>query len=276
MKKIDVPVVVTIAGSDSSGGAGIQADIKTISALGSYAASVITALTAQNTLGVQGVYPVSPDFVTEQIESVFGDLVVSAVKIGMLYDEKIIAAVYFGLQKFKPKYSVLDPVMFAKSGDALLKPETLDFLKQNLFPRVSLLTPNILEAEKCLDRKIQTQEEQMHAAISAGKLFQTNVLVKGGHLPALQSSDALYLLEEDRLEWFHAEYIETKNTHGTGCTLSAAIAAFLSQNHSLSDAVRLAKKYLTNALASGKHQVIGQGAGPVDHFYLLREIHHDI
>lgn len=274
MKKINVSTVLTIAGSDSSGGAGIQADIKTISALGCYAASVITALTAQNTQGVQAIYDVTPDFVKQQIESVFDDLSVRAVKIGMLHNENIISVVASGLKKYKPQHVVLDPVMISKNGHALLKPQTLQFLKQFLFPEVSLITPNIFEAEKLLDQPIRTKEQQQAAAIQAGQLFQVNVLIKGGHLQTDQCSDVLYLLAENRCEWFYADRIKTHNTHGTGCSLSAAIAAYLCLNHSLVDAVCHAKKYLTNALHSAKSLTFGQGVGPVDHFYFLQGTNH--
>jgi len=271
MKKINVSTVVTIAGSDSSGGAGIQADIKTISALGCYAASILTALTAQNTQGVQAIYAISPDFIRQQMESVFSDLSVSAVKIGMLHDDSVIAAVVEQLKKFKPKQIVLDPVMVSKSGHALLKSDTIDFLTQQLFPLISLITPNIFEAEKLLGKKIHTIDEQEKAAIQLGTLFRMNVLVKGGHLESDQSSDVLYLWEENRCEWFHADRIQTNNTHGTGCSFSSAIAAFLSKNQSLVEAVSSAKNYLTGALLSAKSQIVGQGAGPIDHFYFIEK-----
>ncbi len=274
MKKINVSTVLTIAGSDSSGGAGVQADIKTISALGCYAASVITALTAQNTQGVQMIYEISPDFVHAQLESVFTDLSVGAVKIGMLHDEKIISTVTSALKKFKPKHVVLDPVMIAKSGHELLKLKTIAFLKEKLFPHASLITPNIFEAEKLLDEKIQTSDQQKQAAIKLGKQFQLNVLLKGGHLQGEQSSDVLYLFHEDQIEWFHAKRIETMNTHGTGCSLSSAIAAELSKNYPLIDAVSRAKQYLTRALEASASLVFGQGTGPVSHFYYLREKDH--
>jgi hydroxymethylpyrimidine/phosphomethylpyrimidine kinase len=274
MKKINVATVVTIAGSDSSGGAGIQADIKTISALGCYAASVITALTAQNTQGVQAIYEIPADFVTSQIESVFTDLSVRAVKIGMLHDENIIAAVASVLKKFKPKHVILDPVMIAKSGHELLKSHTFTFLKENLFPYVSLITPNIFEAEKLLNKTISNAEQQQLAAIELGQLFQVNVLIKGGHQEGHQSSDVLYLFLENHCEWFYADRINTHNTHGTGCSLSAAIAAFLSKNDSLIEAVAFAKSYLTKALASSNSLVFGQGCGPIDHFYFLQGKQH--
>ncbi len=265
MTQNKVATVVTIAGSDSSGGAGIQADIKTISALGGYAASIITALTAQNTQGVQGIYSIPHEFVTEQIDSVFSDLFVGAVKIGMLHDEAIIAAIVSGLKKYQPPHVVLDPVMVAKSGHELLRPQTLTFLKENLFPCVALLTPNICEAEKLLARKIQTREEQAQSARELGELFSTHVLVKGGHLLSEKSADVLYFFAEKRCVWFEAERIQTKNTHGTGCTLSAAIATNLAKGHSLIEAISDAKSYLNQALFSAKSLVFGHGCGPVNH-----------
>lgn len=274
MKKTNVSAVVTIAGSDSSGGAGIQADLKTISALNCYAASVITALTAQNTQGIQAIYEIPSDFVMQQMESVFSDLSVRAVKIGMLHNENIIAVVSHALKKFKPQHVVLDPVMVAKSGHDLLKPNALRFLKENVIPHVSLITPNIVEAEKWLNKNIRTENQQQKAAMEFGQLFQVNVLIKGGHLEGSQSSDVLYLLNEDRCEWFYTDRIQTHNTHGTGCSLSSAIAAFLSKNDSLIDAVASAKSFVTEALTSAKSMVFGEGCGPVDHFYFLKGKNH--
>ncbi|HSW70192.1 MAG TPA: bifunctional hydroxymethylpyrimidine kinase/phosphomethylpyrimidine kinase [Gammaproteobacteria bacterium] len=272
----NVKTILSIAGSDSSGGAGIQADIKTISALGGYAASVVTALTAQNTQGVQMIYPISSNFVYQQLESVFSDLSVRAVKIGMLHDEDIITVVSSALKKFKPSYVVLDPVMVSKSGHELLKPEMISVLKKKLFPEVSLITPNIFEAQKILNEKIETAEQQEASAVKMGKQFQTNVLVKGGHLQGDLASDVLYVLQENRCEWFHASRIETQNTHGTGCSFSSAIATELTKNRSLVDAVFHAKNYLTEALKSAKLLTFGQGVGPIDHFYCLREKNHVI
>jgi hydroxymethylpyrimidine/phosphomethylpyrimidine kinase len=271
MTSSNFSIVVSIAGSDSSGGAGIQADIKTISALGCYAASIITALTAQNTHGVQAIYSVSPDFVRQQMESVFTDLSVSAIKIGMLHDENIIAVIADGIKKFKIKNIILDPVMVSKSGHELLLPQTLDVLKNTLLPLVTLITPNISEAEKLWGKKIQTTEKQQEAAVELGQLFQTNVLVKGGHLTDHQSSDVLYTLAKNDCKWFYTYRIATKNTHGTGCTLSSAIASFVAQNNSLEEAVFYAKRYLTHALDAAKNQTIGKGIGPVDHFYFTRK-----
>jgi hydroxymethylpyrimidine/phosphomethylpyrimidine kinase len=267
MKKNNYPCVLTVAGSDSSGGAGIQADIKVISAIGCYAASVITALTAQNTQGVQAVYTIPAEFVAEQINSVFSDLTIAAVKIGMLHNENCIAAVAGQLKKFKPKHIVLDPVMIAKSGHALLQPEVIDFFKKTLLPHVTLVTPNIFEIEKLLGIHIQNQAQQENAARALGEKFQINVLVKGGHMEANQASDVLYVYADKCCYWFHAERIQTQNTHGTGCSLSSAIAAYLAKGYSLQDAINKAKNYLTGAIQSAQSMSLGHGAGPVDHFY---------
>lgn len=271
MKK-DKPCVLTIAGSDSSGGAGIQADIKTISATGCYAASVITALTAQNTLGVQSIHEISSEFVQQQLNSVFSDLKIKAVKIGMLHNEKIILAISSALQQFKPSYVVLDPVMMSKNGCALIDPTTIPVLKEKLFPYVTLITPNLIEAELLLGIKIHTASEQELAAVQLGNQFKVNVLIKGGHLDGQQSSDVLYLYENKLCYWFHANRIDSQNTHGTGCSLSSAIAAYLAKDYSLKDAIDHAKKYLTKAIEFGVALQIGHGCGPVDHFYFLETI----
>ena len=270
MRKSSPPCVVTIAGTDPSGGAGIQADIKAISATGSYAASIVTALVAQNTCGVQSILDIPPSFVTQQIDSVFSDLDIRAVKIGMLHNEKIIDVVARAMSQLKPKHVVFDPVMVAKNGCSLLDPSTIDFLKQRLMPHVTLITPNLHEAERLLGNSITTLPEMALAASTLGKQFNIDVLVKGGHLNEAQSSDVLYCHTNEKEHWFHANRIDTKNTHGTGCTLSSAIASYLAQEYALSDAVDAAKQYLTNAIQSGSKLTIGHGHGPVDHFYLQR------
>lgn len=269
MKKNHYPCVLTIAGSDSSGGAGIQADIKAISATGCYAASVITALTAQNTHGVQAIQNVDPHFVTQQIESVLSDLLIPAVKIGMLHNEEVITVVIAALIKFKPRYIVLDPVMIAKNGCELLPLSTLNLLKKNLFPLVTLITPNLFEAEKIVDKTISNADQQAAAAREIGSQFNINVLVKGGHLQGRQSSDVVYLREQQICHWLHAERIATPNTHGTGCSLSSAIASYLAQGYPLLQAIAAAKQYLTQALQHSRNFHIGQGCGPVQHFWNL-------
>lgn len=269
MKK-NKPCVLTIAGSDSSGGAGIQADIKTISATGCYAASVITALTAQNTLGVQAIHEISPEFVKLQLASVFNDLNIKAVKIGMLHNEKNISVVSAALQKFKPRFVVLDPVMMAKNGCKLIDSDTISSLATILFPYVTLITPNLVEAELLLHIKINTPSEQESAAIKMGNQFKINVLIKGGHFNGQQSSDVLYLYENSQCHWFHAKRIHSQNTHGTGCSLSSAIASYLAKNISLKDAIDCAKRYLTKAIESATTLQVGHGCGPIDHFYFLK------
>lgn len=263
------PVVLTIAGTDPSGGAGIQADIKVISATGCYAASVITALVAQNTCGVQAIQPISPTFITQQLESVFSDLNVTAVKIGMLYDEDIIQVVTQAIKKYAPPHVVLDPVMVAKNGSPLLKHETIETLKNTLFPYTHLITPNLPETQRLLEMTIDSPEAMHHAAVSLGDQFGCHVLVKGGHLQGKQASDVLFDPEHGSTRWFHENRIHTRNTHGTGCSLSAAIAAFLAQDMTMQEAVQKAKDYLTLAIDSGSHQTIGHGSGPIDHFYFI-------
>lgn len=259
--------ILTIAGSDSSGGAGIQADIKTISATGCYAASVITALTAQNTLGVQAIHEIPADFVRQQLESVFSDLTIKAVKIGMLHSKEIISTVASAIKKFKPNIVIVDPVMFSKNNCALLNSEAIDFLQEVIFPLTTLITPNLLEAEKLLNTTIFTIDQQQSAAIQLGNKFKINVLVKGGHLDGNQSSDVFFNYQETTCYWLHADRINTKNTHGTGCSLSSAIASFLAQEYSLKEAIELAKQYLTKAIELSTSMQIGNGYGPLDHFF---------
>ena len=266
-----LPCVVSFAGTDPSGGAGMQADIKAISATGAYAASIITALVAQNTCGVQAIEHVSVDFVQAQAQSVFSDLQVCAVKIGMLHHAAMIEAVFAQLAQWKPPHVVIDPVMVAKGGALLLDLNSIDVLKQKLVGAVSLITPNLPEAEYLLEEKINSHNDMPNAAQKLGQLFHINVLLKGGHLNGEQSSDVLYLHDQDDWHWFHSPRIQTQNTHGTGCSLSSAIASYLAQDYSLINAIMTAKEYLTRALESGAQYTIGAGHGPVDHFYYLRK-----
>lgn len=270
--KNHLPCVVSIAGTDPSGGAGIQADIKSISATGSYAASIITALVAQNTQGIQEIYSISPEFVTSQINAVFIDLKINAVKIGMLFNADIIAIVASALEKFKPKYVVLDPVMVAKDGSYLLDFAALNFLKQRLFPLATVITPNLLEAEKMIGHPIISLISMEQTAKELGNELKSNVLLKGGHFTGDNSSDVLFSIRDQSLTWFHSKRIHTQNTHGTGCTLSSAMASYLAQHYSLIEAVHLAKHYLTNAIQQASTMKIGHGCGPVDHFYFLRNM----
>lgn len=264
------PCVVTIAGTDPSGGAGIQADIKTIAATGGYAASIITALVAQNTQGVQAIQEVPVAFITKQIEVVFSDLTIAAVKIGMLHNKEVIAAIAAALEKYQPDFIVLDPVMVAKDGSTLLDLATIDYLKNRLLPLVTLITPNLFEAEKIVGHPITDTESMAKAAAAISQQFNIHVLLKGGHLATPDSSDVLYLRAAQAPLWFEAKRIASQNTHGTGCTLSAAIASYLAQQYDLATAVKMAKAYLTQAIAMGSRQRIGKGRGPVDHFYFMR------
>lgn len=260
-----IPIALTIAGSDSGGGAGIQADLKTFSALGVYGASVITALTAQNTRKVAMVEPASPAMIAAQMEAVFDDLAVRAVKLGMLGDARAIATVAGGLAGRRVPV-VLGPVMVAKSGDRLLPEAALDALRKHLLPRATLLTPNLPEAADLLATSPARDEaamlEQGHAlrAMGAG-----SVLMKGGHGAGAECVDLL--IEDGRVTRFSAPRQPTRNTHGTGCTLSAAIAAGLARGMALPEAVSRAHAYLQGALAAADGLGVGHGHGPVHHFH---------
>jgi hydroxymethylpyrimidine/phosphomethylpyrimidine kinase len=262
------PIAVTIAGSDSGGGAGIQADLKTFSALGVYGASVITALTAQNTKGVTGIHDVPPDFIAAQIDAVFSDLKVNAVKIGMLSQVTTIEAVAAGLDRHKQSNIVLDPVMVATSGDRLLKPDAVDALRRLLMPRALLITPNLPEAAALLDTDIAEDEVVMrHQARRLLRYGAKAVLIKGGHSSGPESVDLLVDANGD--ERLSVARVPTRNTHGTGCTLSSAIAAGLAKGQGLTEAVRSAKSYVTGAIAAADTLSIGSGHGPVHHFHRL-------
>ena len=261
-------IAVTIAGSDSSGGAGIQADLKTFSALGVYGASVITALTAQNTVGVQGVHDVPPDFIAKQIDSVFSDLVVNAVKIGMLSCAEAVETVAEGLDRYEQEQVVLDPVMIAKSGDPLLAEEAVEALRTLLLPRALIITPNLPEAARLLETAIAEDEEEMaEQAAALIDLGPRAVLLKGGHGEGPESVDIFHDgVDPVRLA---AKRIETPNTHGTGCTLSSAIAAGLAHGFDLLHAVAHAKAYLSEAIAQADALLVGSGHGPVHHFHAV-------
>ena len=262
------PTALTIAGSDSGGGAGIQADLKTFSALGVYGCSVIVALTAQNTRAVTAIHDVPAAFVTAQIDAVFSDIRVDAVKIGMLSRPETIAAVADGLLRWKPRHVVLDPVMVAKSGDRLLREEAVASLKERLLPLATLITPNLPEAAVLLGEDAVGEPRQM-AGVAARLqgLGARNVLLKGGHLAGGESPDLL--LAEGEIYRLEAERVPTRNTHGTGCTLSSAIAALLARGMPLPVAVRQAKDWLVEALRAADGLGIGHGHGPVHHFHGL-------
>lgn len=256
---------LTIAGSDSSGGAGIQADIKSMSANGVYAMSVITAITAQNTMGVFDIQDVSPEMIEKQIDVIFDDIKVNAVKIGMVSKIESIKAISKALRKINnlPKI-VLDPVMVSTSGYKLLSEDAQDTLIKELFPLATLITPNILEAEEILGMKIENIDDMKEAAIRLNKLGSKAVLVKGGHLKD-DATDLLY--DGVEFTYFRQEKINTKNTHGTGCTLSSAIAANLAKGMTMKEAVSLGKEYITKAIENSFE--LGKGPGPTNHFYKL-------
>jgi hydroxymethylpyrimidine/phosphomethylpyrimidine kinase len=260
------PVALTIAGSDSSGGAGIQADLKTFAALGVYGASVITALTAQNTSGVTGIHLVPADFVTAQIDAVFSDLDVKAVKIGMVAQLATLDAIVAGLTRWSPKHVVLDPVMVATSGDRLLATDAIETLRTKLLPRASLITPNLPEAAALLDEPVALREVAIE---SQGKrllaLGCPAVLIKGGHGQGTESID--YLVSGNGIVALAAPRIPTKNTHGTGCSLSSAIAAGLAKGEDIETAVRKAKVWVSAAIAAADRLGIGHGNGPIHHFH---------
>jgi hydroxymethylpyrimidine/phosphomethylpyrimidine kinase len=260
------PIAVAIAGSDSSGGAGIQADLKTFSALGAYGASVITALTAQNTTGVQGIHDVPPAFIAAQIDSVFSDLAVTAVKIGMLSRPEAIEAVAAGLDRYGAPNVVLDPVMVATSGDRLLSPEAVETLRRLLLPRAILVTPNMPEAAAILDEAVAETEDEMRAQ---GErilgLGARAVLVKGGHGSGPESADLL--VTDEGVRRLAGPRHDTRNTHGTGCTLSSGVAAGLARGLDLHAAVGAAKAYVSAAIAASDRLTIGRGHGPVHHFH---------
>lgn len=257
--------LLTIAGSDSGGGAGIQADIKTFAGLGGYAMSVITSLTAQNTQTVTAIYPLTPAFIGEQMDAVFSDMGVDAVKIGMLNDVGVVRVIKEKLIQYAPQQVVLDPVMVSKGGVRLLTHEAIRALPSDLFPHVHLITPNIPEAELLLGQSITTRTQMVDAAVSLAQTHQLNVLVKGGHLAGEESADVLYDLAKGSVVWFEGARISTRNTHGTGCTFSSAITAFLAFGDALPVAIARAKAYLRDAIELGKDHQLGQGQGPVNH-----------
>lgn len=259
-----VPKAMTIAGSDSGGGAGIQADLKTFAALGVYGSSVLTAITAQNTLGVTAVHEVPVDMVAAQIEAVMSDIGADAVKTGMLSSSEIIETVGRELNQFRADRVVVDPVMVAKSGDRLLRENAVDSLRRNLLPIATVVTPNIPEAETLATMTISSAEDVRRAAQNILNMGAKAVVVKGGHL----SGPPIDLFYDGReFREFSAARIETRNTHGTGCTFASAIAAGLAKGMDVLDAVAAAKEYVTEAI---RHSFsVGQGHGPLNHFYNL-------
>jgi hydroxymethylpyrimidine/phosphomethylpyrimidine kinase len=259
--------VLTIAGSDSGGGAGIQADLKTFSAIGCYGMSVITALTAQNTTGVTGIHAVPPAFAVQQIKAVFSDIGTDAVKIGMLYSAELIEAVSEALKKHSARNIVLDPVMVAQSGDKLLQDDAIGAIKTHLMPLADVVTPNIPEASVLCGRQLKQWSEIENAAETLAQHGSRSILIKGGHGNESQSTDLLFLARENRFVRLAADRIKTNNNHGTGCTLSSAIASYIARGNDIEAAVQKAKTFMNRAIAAGANYQIGHGHGPVHHFF---------
>lgn len=256
---------LTIAGSDCSGGAGIQADLKTFSANGVFGMSVIVSVVAENTQRVIDIQDITPDMILKQMEAVFEDIEVDAVKVGMLSEKECMLAVSQGLKKYKPKNIVVDPVMYAKGGCPLMNPDAIDLLIKEIIPLADIITPNIPEAEKIADMKINNIEDMKTACKKIYAMGTRAVLVKGGHGEGESSIDVLF--DGKDFHSFSSERINTKNTHGTGCTLSSAIASNLALGRDMAEAVRRSKEYVTMAI---KHSLaIGKGHGPTNHFYGL-------
>lgn len=259
--------ILSIAGSDSSGGAGIQADIKTISAIGGYAMTAITGLTAQNTTGVSMIEPISGAMVRAQIEAIYADIPPMAVKTGMLCDREVTAAVAECLERFSPRYLVVDPVMVSTSGSVLLEEEAVEILKSRIIPLATIITPNIAEAEALTGTTDPDRQADSLLAMGCGA-----VLLKGGDSTDHDhKTDLLYVSGQEAME-LRADAVDTRNTHGTGCTLSAAIATYLALGYSLDDAVSDGKLYVTRALAEGSFVTTGKGHGPVNHFFSPRRL----
>jgi hydroxymethylpyrimidine/phosphomethylpyrimidine kinase len=265
-KKMRYRIACTIAGSDSGGGAGIQADLKTFSALGVFGASVITAVTAQNTVGVTGIQAVAPDILSKQLSAVFDDLQPDSVKIGMLHNVETARIVAEHLEKYRPRHVVLDPVMIAESGAKLIENETIKYIKKTLFQHVTIITPNVPEAETLTEMKITDRSSLIACARALTEQGAPAVLLKGGHLAGDEKHDCLLLQNREPVIISHPT-IFTDNTHGTGCTLSSAIAAYLALGEELTTAVQKAADYIFQALQAGADINIGRGNGPVNHFF---------
>ncbi len=257
--------VLTIAGSDCSGGAGIQADIKTMTVHKVYAMSVITSVTSQNTTNVFGVFDVSPEFVGSQMDSVFTDIYPDAVKIGMVSNKEIIEVIASKLKEYDAKNIVVDPVMISTSGKSLLSEDAMEALINKLLPMATLITPNILEAEVIWGNKIENEEDMVEAAIYLKEKTGANVLIKGGH----NTKNANDLLYTGEISWFAGRRINNKNTHGTGCTLSSAIASNIALGYDIKESIGNAKRYITRALEVKLD--LGKGSGPLDHMFCVKE-----
>ena len=262
---------LTIAGSDSGGGAGIQADLKTMLAHHVFGMSAITALTAQNTTGVTGIQEVTPDFLGKQIDAVFTDIYPDAVKIGMVSGSDLIRVIAERLRRYEAKNIVVDPVMVATSGARLISEDAIATLKEELIPLATVITPNIPEAEVLCDMEIRSEEDMVRAGRSIREKYGVAVLMKGGH--SINDANDLLIKEDDEV-WFRAPRIDNPNTHGTGCTLSSAIACNLALGRELTEAIAHAKDYLSGALAAGLD--LGHGSGPMDHGYRIPEPENDL
>ncbi|MGE6396420.1 bifunctional hydroxymethylpyrimidine kinase/phosphomethylpyrimidine kinase [Chryseobacterium scophthalmum] len=266
MKKYTYPTVLTIAGFDGSGGAGIQADIKTFSALGCYATSVLTALPVQNTMGVRKIYPVAVEAVADQIEAVLDDIFPDAIKIGMVHTSQLVETIVKTLSKYPKIPIVFDPVMVATSGHRLIEEETIQTIVEQLFPIAEIITPNMDEASILAKMEVKTLEDMKIAGENILKLGCKNILLKGGHqeLPTVTS---LLFEENGKQSSFETIKFATNNTHGSGCTLSSAIATFIARGENLFNAVELAQQYVFEAIKNGKDVVVGKGNGPLNHFF---------
>ncbi len=256
---------LTIAGSDSSGGAGIQADIKTMQANGVYAMSAITALTAQNTTGVTGIMEVSPEFLEKQLDAVVTDIRSDAVKIGMVSSEELIKMISKKLKEYHLENIVVDPVMVATSGSRLISENAIETLKAELLPMAAVITPNIPEAEVLAEMEIRSEDDMVEAAKKICEMYHCAVLCKGGH-SLNDANDLLY--QNGKATWFHGKRINNPNTHGTGCTLSSAIASNLAKGYSLEESIKRAKDYISGALEAMLD--LGKGSGPMDHGFEIR------
>lgn len=259
--------VLTIAGSDSGGGAGIQADIKAVSAMGCYAASAITAITVQNTLGVQAVHPVPLDILDGQIDAVLSDIGADAIKIGMLHSAEVVELVAAKIKKYGIRNVILDPVMVSTSGHRLIEDSAVEVIKKLLLPLARVLTPNVPEAEILIGRKITGENDFKSVAQELADNYGVSVFLKAGHLTDDTLTDYFYNVEDNTLTLLPSIRVKTPNTHGTGCTLSSALAASIAKGEELTMAAKSAKKYIEQAIISGAEYEIGHGHGPVNHFF---------
>lgn len=271
MKKYKYTSTLTIAGFDPSGGAGIQADIKTISALGCFATSVLTALPVQNTMGVKTIYPIPYQAVKEQIEVILDDVFPDALKIGMIHTSKLVETIVDTLSNYPKMPIVFDPVMVATSGHKLIEDKTIEVIVESLFPIADIITPNLDEAAILAQMNIETVEDMYLAGKKIKKLGAKNILLKGGHLKTAQLTSLLFS-EEDEIYEFHFDKYDTKNTHGSGCSLSSAIASYLAQGKLMLEAVTLGQNYVKDAIYYGKDVIIGNGNGPLNHFFNPQKI----